>query len=395
MPSGSIGPGRRCSFKQQEIAARVSAQLAALAGDLPRERFKDTLIGVLREQLPDDAWQSALAVARERQGPGGAPWLSLPIVVSPTREAIFAAYEADARTGLPTAHLGASLIGKSCERALWYDFRWTTTAASIRAAIAATLRDRAAGGSPDRAQSAAHRRHRPGSRSRDRAAVAGRGTRRPLRRLARRRRAESASRPPRPGMCWSSRRTRVQELRRTRPPKGVRRAKPQHFAQMQIYLRLTTLTRAMYLAVNKDTDDLYVERVEDSMRTTRSPAGQGRVASSSRRGRCDRVSEDPAWYECRMCDHHAEVCRGEAAAAVNCRTCLASTPVEGGWRCERHERLLSEADQRAGCTHHLYLPDLVPGEQIDAGTDWVSYQLPGGGLWCDHGRDKFQEAVLP
>lgn len=54
-------------FKQQEIG-RVSAQLAALGGDLRRERFKDTLIGVLREQLPDDAWQSALAVARERQG---------------------------------------------------------------------------------------------------------------------------------------------------------------------------------------------------------------------------------------------------------------------------------------------------------------------------------------
>lgn len=53
------------SFKQQE-AARVSAQLAALGGDLRRERFKDTLIDVLREQLPDDAWQSALAIARAR-----------------------------------------------------------------------------------------------------------------------------------------------------------------------------------------------------------------------------------------------------------------------------------------------------------------------------------------
>lgn len=54
-------------FKQQEVA-RVSAHLAALSGDFPRDRFKDTLIGVLREQLPDDTWQLALAVARERQG---------------------------------------------------------------------------------------------------------------------------------------------------------------------------------------------------------------------------------------------------------------------------------------------------------------------------------------
>ena len=54
-------------FKQQEVA-RLSAQLAALQGDRPRERFKDALIDVLREQMADDAWQSALGVARERQG---------------------------------------------------------------------------------------------------------------------------------------------------------------------------------------------------------------------------------------------------------------------------------------------------------------------------------------
>lgn len=54
-------------FKQQE-AARLSARLAALSGDRPRDRFKDTLIDVLREHLPDDAWQSALGVARERHG---------------------------------------------------------------------------------------------------------------------------------------------------------------------------------------------------------------------------------------------------------------------------------------------------------------------------------------
>ena len=30
---------------------------------------------------------------------------------------------------------------------------------------------------------------------------------------------------------------------------------------MQIYMSLTGMTRAMYLAVNKDTDELYSERV--------------------------------------------------------------------------------------------------------------------------------------
>ena len=49
----------------------------------------------------------------------------LPAITSLTREAIFSGYEADASDGF-RSHLGASLIGKECERALWYDFRWVT-----------------------------------------------------------------------------------------------------------------------------------------------------------------------------------------------------------------------------------------------------------------------------
>ena len=52
---------------------------------------------------------------------------ALPEPASPTRDAIFAAYEADRDDGF-RPHLGASQIGKSCERALWYDFRWATSA---------------------------------------------------------------------------------------------------------------------------------------------------------------------------------------------------------------------------------------------------------------------------
>lgn len=51
--------------------------------------------------------------------------VALPETPTPTRDAIFAGYEADREDGF-RPHLGASQIGKSCERALWYDFRWTT-----------------------------------------------------------------------------------------------------------------------------------------------------------------------------------------------------------------------------------------------------------------------------
>ena len=51
----------------------------------------------------------------------------LPETPTPTLTAIYADYEARQGNGFRD-HLGASIIGKSCARALWYDFRWVTPA---------------------------------------------------------------------------------------------------------------------------------------------------------------------------------------------------------------------------------------------------------------------------
>ena len=140
----------------------------------------------------------------------------------------------------------------------------------------------------------------------------------------------------------------------------------------------------------KDTDELYVVRIEHD-----AAYAQGLLDKAQRVIFAmlppERISFDPAWYQCRLCDH-APVCHGQAAAEVNCRTCLHSTPVDGGWHCTLHQRPLSEADQRAGCAQHLYLPALVPGEQIDAGDGWVEYLFGEGLRWRDTGFDKVGSA---
>jgi hypothetical protein len=41
----------------------------------------------------------------------------------------------------------------------------------------------------------------------------------------------------------------------------VQASKPQHYDQMNIYMGLMELDRALYMAVNKNTDDLYTEWV--------------------------------------------------------------------------------------------------------------------------------------
>jgi hypothetical protein len=50
---------------------------------------------------------------------------------------------------------------------------------------------------------------------------------------------------------------------------------------------------------------------------------------------------------------------------------------------------LTEADQRAACAVHLFIPALVPGMQIDAGEDWVEYEFASGNRWRDTGRTKY------
>ena len=306
----------------------------------------------------------------------------LPAITSLTREAIFAGYEADASDGF-RSHLGASLIGKACERALWYDFRWTTKA---------------------RFEGRVLRLFETGNREEER-----------LVRNLRRTGATVLEVDPETG-----RQFRVQAhgghfggsldgvaLHLLEAPKAwhvlefkthsnksftdlvakkVRESKPQHFAQMQIYMHLMGMNRAMYLAVNKDTDDLYVQRVEADV------AYAEQLLEKARRiifapTPLSRISEEPSWYQCRLCDH-ADVCHGSRAAEVNCRTCLHSSPVEGGWHCDRHQKPLSEVDQRTGCEQHLYLPPLVAAAQVDAGDDWVDYEFSDGVRWRDAGLNK-------
>lgn len=77
----------------------------------------------------------------------------------------------------------------------------------------------------------------------------------------------------------------------------------------------------------------------------------------------------PDFYLCKWCEHHA-LCHGKAFAQVNCRTCAHSTPVLSGnaaWQCDRFPDDPIPLDvQRTGCRFHVYRPDLVPAELVDA-----------------------------
>jgi hypothetical protein len=141
---------------------------------------------------------------------------------------------------------------------------------------------------------------------------------------------------------------------------GVQKAKPEHYAQMQIYMYGLGLKRAYYMSVNKNTDDIYCERIEYDKRFALSILDKAEAivfADSLPK----RISEDPSFWKCKFCDHK-NICHGieKIAPEVNCRTCAHSTAAEDGtWRCDVHDGPLSLHKQKAGCEDHVYMPFLL------------------------------------
>lgn len=163
---------------------------------------------------------------------------------------------------------------------------------------------------------------------------------------------------------------------------GVELSKPLHYGQFQIYMHKRGRTRALYAAVCKDTDDFETWRVDyDVDFCTRLELRAERIAFADHPP--PRISDDPTFYLCGFCKQ-APICRRVGWPETNCRTCLFITAQRGGnWFCERLQQTLTREEQELGCGSHLYLPSLVPGEQIDAAADgsWVDYRLPDGTIF--------------
>jgi hypothetical protein len=152
--------------------------------------------------------------------------------------------------------------------------------------------------------------------------------------------------------------------------KGVENAKPVHFIQMQIYMHGLELDRALYVAHNKNTDQVEVERVKYSK-----AAAEAILAKADRIAHADAPPEKMESFACRWC-RNEKICRYEDWARVNCRTCVYAAPVDGkSWTCGRDDHALDYDAQRKGCEHHIYIPDLVPGEIVETTETTVTYQL--------------------
>jgi hypothetical protein len=173
---------------------------------------------------------------------------------------------------------------------------------------------------------------------------------------------------------------------------GVKKAKPQHFAQMQLYMGLAGFKRALYLVVNKNTDELHGERIEfDRDFFGRLMARAKRLIDTAKGP--EKIAKRPDDFRCKFCAGHS-LCwgakDGEPAVPIKggqtCRTCVhatAETDREGAvWTCAKYNTALESTDVGASCPSHTLLPAFVNfAEPTDSDDDWIEFTNRDGTKW--------------
>lgn len=305
--------------------------------------------------------------------------MQIPATMHSTVAAIYAARVERSDDGL-RPHLGASLIGHPCSRALWYGFRWVRKASFDGRTL--RLFDR---GQREEARFIEELRwigcevsEGPAEGKQWRLSACGGHFGGSMD-------AAALSLPESPA-TWHVCEFKTHNTKSFKDlaSKGVQESKPQHWCQMQVYMALSGMDRALYLAACKDTDELHAERIHADPAAAKALLERAEQIIFAAEPPM-RISNDPAWYQCKMCDY-SDTCHGTSAPLPTCRSCAHVTPErDGTWTCEHnHLSALSVQAQKDGCQAHRYIPILLEnfaecrGGNQDSNTIEYANRLNGG-----------------
>jgi hypothetical protein len=129
---------------------------------------------------------------------------------------------------------------------------------------------------------------------------------------------------------------------------GVKKFRPKHWAQMCAYGWFYNLPRAIYLTVNKNDDAVNPEVV-----TLDFAHGQAMFTKAARVigavSLPPRISDSPAFFKCKICAFE-ENCHKQLPHAPNCRSCTHALAVEGKqWACKLHNAIIPQGTIKTGC----------------------------------------------
>ncbi len=135
--------------------------------------------------------------------------------------------------------------------------------------------------------------------------------------------------------------------------KGVILSKPQHYSQMCSYGKHYKFQYAMYVAVNKNDDDLHIEVIELNPNIGHELLNKAQDIIESQIPP-QRISNMPSYYECSYCTFR-EICHYEEKIEINCRSCKFAKPIEeGNWACGKYENKIIPINFiKNGCDSHV------------------------------------------
>lgn len=174
---------------------------------------------------------------------------------------------------------------------------------------------------------------------------------------------------------------------------GVKKSKPVHWVQMQVYMLGSDLDRALYYAINKDTDEIYTERVELDRDASQSAVDRAKRIVTSDRMPEPMAGASASWYECKYCPAYSFCHQETLSKQVNCRTCSHATAhADSTWHCARHDGEVPVDFQRTGCDSHVLHPDLVPWAMVDGDGVHAVWDIDGSKV--TNGEDGFKSTEI-
>jgi len=141
--------------------------------------------------------------------------------------------------------------------------------------------------------------------------------------------------------------------------KGLIKSKPMHYGQMICYMHKLKLKRGLYIAVNKNDDARYYERISEN-KTKAIEYFQRGFDIISTEIPPKKINTSPTWYECKFCDYQ-NICHFNEKPLKNCRTCqFADICDDGVWECSHYKNKISTKVQRIsiGCPSYKLLETL-------------------------------------
>lgn len=141
-------------------------------------------------------------------------------------------------------------------------------------------------------------------------------------------------------------------------PGGLKHSHPKHYAQSIVYAGEFNCVGTLYMAVNKNTDELFFDFIPFNQEDFDGYHAKAEYVTMADKPP-ERIAKRPTDFACKFC-HAKDVCWGFSLPRVNCRNCVnvEKHKEHGSFGCELKKPSDSnfQLDERGWCESHCFNP---------------------------------------